>query len=94
MSWEEFISDIRYKNYFISNEEEWRSKLEKVKEYIDRECKRPSDNDKDIEIKKLGSWISNNTTNYKKKKDIMKDENIRISWKNFIESYPNLFKSS
>jgi len=59
----------------------WRSRLEKVKEYIDRENKRPSSTDKDNEIKKLGAWIGQNINKYKKKKDIMKNEEIRTSWK-------------
>ncbi len=45
--WVEFINDVRYKKEFISNEEIWRSRLEKVKEYIDKEEKRPSSEDKD-----------------------------------------------
>jgi len=93
-SWEEFIKDIMYKNYFTSNEEEWRSKLEKVKEYMDREKKRPSSQSKDKEIKVLGQWIGQNINKYKNKKDIMKNEEIRKAWEDFIESYPHIFNSS
>ena len=69
--------------------------MEKVKEYIDINGERPNTHSKDEDIKRLGSWISTQINNYKKKQiHCMKDENIRISWQNFIESYPNLFKSS
>jgi len=96
MSWEEFISDILYKNYFISNEEEWYLNLNKVKEYMDRENKRPSSEDKDNEIKKLGKWIGTNTTNYKKKQNNMKNEEIRTSWEEFTtdDRYYNYFTSN
>ena len=33
--WEEFINDPKYSKYFISNEEKWKLRLEKVKKYID-----------------------------------------------------------
>ena len=75
-------------------EEVWRSNLEKVKEYIDRNGKRPSKDSKDEDIKRLGIWFCNHIINYKKKKYIMKDENIRLEWQNLIESYPHLFNSS
>ena len=91
---EEFITANRYKEIFISNEEVWRSNLEKVKEYIDRNGKRPSKDSKDEDIKRLGIWFCNHIINYKKKKYIMKDENIRLEWQNLIESYPHLFNSS
>ncbi len=35
----------------------WRNKLEKVKEYINKENKRPSNCSKDNDIKSLGWWL-------------------------------------
>ena len=38
-----------------------------VKQYIDLNKKRPSDSDKDSNIKQLGKWISHQQKNYKQK---------------------------
>ena len=39
VAWTEFISDIKYKKFFMSDEELWNEKLNLVKIYIDRENK-------------------------------------------------------
>ena len=90
--WEEFTSDERYKEYFLSNEEIWKDNLEKIKEYIDKYKKRPSDKDKDI--KYIGKWLYSQTQNYKNNEHIMKDENIRKMWEEFIgnDKYKKYFK--
>jgi hypothetical protein len=82
----------RYKEYFMSNEESWKNKFEKLKQYIDENQKRPSNKDKNSEIKQLGGWISTQITNYKNKKDIMKNTNIFKEWTDFInnETYKHL----
>ena len=82
--WEEFIHDPKYLEYLMSDEDKWNSNLEKVKEYIDSNNKRPSSTDKNNEIKSLGSWIIVQLTNYKKKSRIMKNEEIRKKWEEFI----------
>jgi len=74
--WTEFINDNKYKKFFEDNDIIWINKLNEVIKYIDENNKKPSRKDKNNEIKILGSWISNQQTNYKSKKDIMKDENI------------------
>jgi antitoxin component HigA of HigAB toxin-antitoxin module len=84
--WLEFINDIKYKIYFLSNEEEWLNTLESVKKYIDNNNKRPSQHDKDINIKILGSWIGTQQKNYSKKEYIMKNDIIRGKWKEFINN--------
>ena len=73
-----------YKIYFLSNEEEWESKLEEVKAYIDKEKKRPSESSKDDTTKKLGKWISTQQQNYSKREKIMKEESIRKKWEEFV----------
>jgi hypothetical protein len=93
-SWEEFISDDMYNKYFFSNEDIWYGKLQEVKEYIYINNKKPSKESTDENEKVLGTWIGTNLANCKKNQYIMKNENIRISWENFIDSYPNLFNSS
>ena len=39
--------------------------IEEIAKYIDENKKSPSKRDKNVEIKRLGSWISNQKKNYK-----------------------------
>jgi len=82
--WTDFINDDYYKKYFISNEELWNESLKQVKKYIDENNKKPSEHDKNKEIKILGMWINSQIQNYKKKKKIMKNEEIYNEWTDFI----------
>ena len=50
-----------------------------------------TEDDKNIEIKQLGKWISHQYENYKKNENIMKDENIRKCWKEFTTKYKQYF---
>ena len=94
--WEDFILDDKYKKYFISNEDEWNSKLNVIKNYIDKYNKRPSKNDKNILIQKLGNWISEQQTSYKNNRNMMKKINLKEKWENFIsdEKYKKYFISN
>jgi hypothetical protein len=92
--WTEFINNEKYKTYFLSNEEQWLNNLKKVEEYILQNNKKPSRNDKNQEIKFLGSWISNQQKSYKNDDNIMKDENIRNLWKDFTNKYNKYFQTS
>ena len=82
--WEAFINDPKYSSYFISYEEEWKIRLEIIKKYIDDNNKRPSNNDKNIDIKSDASWISTQQNNYKKNKFIMNNPDICKLWEEFI----------
>ena len=82
--WSEFINNIKYKKYFISNEDEWIETLNQVQEYIDENNKRPSTVDKNKQIKTLGNWISTQIKNYKNKEKIMKNDDICKLWNQFI----------
>ena len=62
-AWIEFTT--KYKQYFLSNNEEWFNNLKLVEEYIIKNKKRPSNSDKDVKIKQLGGWICNQQTKYK-----------------------------
>jgi len=83
-TWTEFINDPRYKEYFNTNEENWKQILEKVKEFIDTYGKRPSTISKNPEEKILGSWIGNQQNNYTKKQHIMKTPEIYDMWTEFV----------
>ena len=88
LEWENFISDDKYKNYFMSNDEVWLDILNKVKKYIDENEERPSTYNKNNEIKQMGNWISTQQRNYdpdiKKCKQGMKNEEIKLEWEYFI----------
>jgi superfamily II DNA or RNA helicase/dephospho-CoA kinase len=90
--WEDFIE--KYKEYFLSNEELWFNSLKQVEEYIIKNGKRPSKSDEDVEIKKLGQWISTQQKNYNKYGNIMKDKIIKTNWEDFIEKYKQYFLSN
>jgi hypothetical protein len=90
--WKEFIEN--YKQYFISNEEIWASKLQLVKDYIIKNNKNPSSKDKNKEIKTLGYWLTTQQQNYKNNKYIMKNENINKIWEEFTENYKQYFISN
>jgi len=85
-------TDIEFKYNMIYNsmgkltngEEIWIKKLEQVKTYMDTNNKRPSHHDKDKQIKQLGTWISTQQANYKKKAQIMTNEEIYNNWTNLL----------
>jgi superfamily II DNA or RNA helicase len=83
--WKEFNEE--YKEYLLSNEELWYNILENIKKYIDENKKLPSTIDKNKNIKSLGVWLSNQKTNYKKNEKLLKNEDIRKQFEEFIEEY-------
>jgi superfamily II DNA or RNA helicase len=94
--WSNFINENKYKKYFISNEEEWYTNLEKIKQYMNNNNRRPSSTDKNKNIKKLGSWIIDQQLHYKTKLYIMSNQKIFDEWTNFINDnrYKKYFMSS
>ena len=84
--WTQFITSDKYKIHFMNNTEMWLISFEEVKKYIDINNKRPSNIDKNKEIKSLGAWISTQQKNYKEKTQIMKEQNIYDMWTEFINS--------
>jgi hypothetical protein len=90
--WTIFIE--KYKEYFQSNEDQWKLMLNKLEIYINTNKKRPSDRDKNNDIKVLGKWKSHQQTNYKKKVNIMKNKEIYDKWTIFIEKYKEYFDKS
>lgn len=68
----------------MSNEDKWMRNLNKVKEYIDINNKRPSSESLDKNIKSMGYWLLDCTDNFKNNRNIMKEKNIRKIWEEFI----------
>jgi superfamily II DNA/RNA helicase len=91
-AWIEFTT--KYKQYFLSNNEEWFNNLKLVEEYIIKNKKRPINSDKDVKIKQLGGWICNQQTKYKNNEKNMKDETIKKTWEDFITKYEQYFLSN
>ena len=83
-NWEEFINDLKYKQYFMSKDEIWYNNLNKVKGFIDNNNKRPSKNAKNKEERILGLWIKTKQKNYKDEKLIMKEIKFRNEWEKFV----------
>ena len=94
LKWEKFINDDKYKIHFLSNNEKWLNNLKKVKDYINKEEKRPSESSKIKEISSIGGWVNTQITNYKSKNDIMAKNEIRILWDEFINEYKDVFLST
>ena len=90
--WTEFMNE--YKEYFLSNEEIWINNIEKVKSYISEHTKSPSTEDKDNNIKQLGSWIYTQTQNYNKRENIMANDIYYNKWSEFINEYKQYFQSN
>lgn len=67
--------------------EEWYNKLEKVKNYITNYKKQPSQHDTQLDIKKLGIWLNRQKQIYKKNMNIMKKQEIRELWEEFMDEY-------
>ena len=84
----------KYKEYFLSKDEIWNTKLEQVINYINDNNKLPSAADKDKEIKNLGKWIQHQKENFNKHLHIMKyDDIIYNKFKKFLEVYNEYFLS-
>jgi len=92
--WEDFIN--KYKKHFQSNEENWKINLEIIKKYIDDNDKRPSEVDKNTDVKKLGQWLSTQQIQYKNKYAIMSNLHIQKLWEEFINNvkYKKYFQSN
>lgn len=78
--------NINFNEEKINNEYYWYEKIKEVKKYIDNNNKKPSNYDKDKEIKSLSKWISHQITKYNKKEEIMKNNKIYSIWSDFINS--------
>ena len=92
IEWEDFIN--KYEELFRNNKEVWKDKLNKIKDYIKENGKLPSRENKNDDIRKLFSWIVYQKMNYKYNKEIMKNEEIKKEWKDFINNYQELLKNN
>jgi len=83
--WEDFISNDKYKLYFMTPEEKWLEKFDKCKRFIDINNKRPDIKSETEEEKTLARWITTQVRNYKDKCEILgKTETLQKMWETFI----------
>ena len=95
--WEEFINDERFKAYLMTDQENWKDTLEKVKKNMLKIKKRPSERAKAAEQaeqtektekaqeKRLGKWVNRQNENYKKnERTVWKDPECKKLWEEFI----------
>ena len=90
--WEQFIEDENYEIYFRNNEKIWCDMLNKVKQYIDINHRRPPSKSTNVEEKQMRAWLDNQKNKYEKVEKIMKNPEISAKWKEFVEHYRIYFK--
>jgi hypothetical protein len=84
--WLDFVKDPDYRKYFSSNKDLWLINLNDTITYIKKYKKRPPYYDKDKTIAKLGRWLASQIMNYRDKKYIMSDNNMRKKFKEFLDN--------
>ena len=82
--WEDF--NIKYNKYFLDNKSIWKEKFNNLKDYINKENKLPEYSKDNIILNKIRKWMDCQIINYKNRTEIMKDDEIFLIWKTFIES--------
>lgn len=70
----------------MSHEENWINNLNEVIKYTDANNKLPSGSDDNNLIKSLGNWTSKQKSDYTKNDSLMKKQNFKKHWENFINS--------
>jgi len=78
----------------LNSKEIWRDNLKKSETYINVNGYKPSAKDTNNEIRKLGFWIKHQINNYKKKINIMKNEDILQEWIKFTTKYKQQIKNN
>lgn len=89
--WE--VTMKKYAEYLNTGNELWRSNNRKAYNYMDKHKKRPSEDDTNQEIKKIGQWVSTQKQNYQKNIGIMENPVIRAEWESTLKKYAEYFES-
>jgi superfamily II DNA or RNA helicase len=91
IKWEKFMEE--YNKYFTSLDELWDDKLYELKEFMNKEKRRPSQQTK-LE-RPLGLWLTRQISNYKTKTDRFLNNLKRCEqWTNFMEEYKEYLLTS
>jgi hypothetical protein len=89
--WEQFVEE--YNGYFKSNEE-WNEMLKNINIYIEKNNKIPNRKNNDKKVKQMQYWIDHQNRNFSKREDIMKYDEKRMEWKNFITKNSKIFRKN
>jgi len=87
--WTQFLE--KFKEYFITYEDEWYKNFKEVNEFIEKNSRKPSRSSDNEKEKFYGSWINSSKINYKKKIQDMKDINRYDLWTQFLEKFKEYF---
>ncbi len=87
--WNDFLEE--YKEYFTNNDDKWEKKLIDLKDFINKNNRRPNKKLKNEIEKNVGSWLSNQLTHYKNKTGGMKDEERCNKLTEFLEEFKEYF---
>lgn len=90
--WTNFTMD--FKKYLLTNEETWYDNLNKLKNYIDTNKKRPPCHSKNKDIEFLSSFIMTQRKNYRAKTQIMAEKEIYDKWTKFENDYDFALKDA
>jgi superfamily II DNA or RNA helicase len=94
-AWDDFVNDDKYREYFMTDEDEWFENLKQVKKFIDDNGRRPYPHKEEVKGEKsLGKWVSYQITNRKNNQYCMADEKRRVAWDKFVENNKELFMSN
>jgi ribosomal RNA-processing protein 8 len=85
--WSEFLEE--YKEYLKNDDEKWYEKFDELKNFINKNKRRPNKWSQNEIEKKIGNWLQTQRSNYKKKLQAMKDETKYNLWTEFTEKYLN-----
>ena len=91
-SWIEFLDT--YKIFFKSNIQLWKDMLARIQDYINKNNKKPLQCHKHLHVRRMSQWLIRQSGNYAKKAKIMKNNQICILWKNFLDKNPDHFMSN
>lgn len=86
-AWANFVNDPKYSHYFMAKQDKWYKILANLKVFINTNNTTPKRNFKNKYEMKLATWISNQHKIYKKKTQIMKDDEIYNTWSRFINDH-------
>ena len=85
--WEDFIKRYPCRK-FMTNEEYWLENFKQLVQYVELHKHLPPDYK---DTRALSTWMKRQKMNYKIKKEVMGNENVRKHWENFITKYTELF---
>ena len=85
--WTEFVSNDKYKKFFMNHETFFKNKLNEVIEFMELNKRKPKITIHNEDECALGDWYSSQQENYNKKQKLMKCEEIRKLWEDMTTKY-------